>query len=265
MSNVARNLKGWLKQNPDHRDIELMLVRPEAAAALPVIADQRPACPAVYDQGNEGSCTAHAGGFLWHYEEQVVEVKTVERPSVAQIYYITRMLQGTTNQDSGATMRNVFKAIAKWGYCHDSLMPYKAGQYKMKPTVAAMKDAQKYIPQGSMYASVPQDLATIKATLAAMKPIAFGFSVPKSFMGQQVAKTGIFAGPMTNEQVVGGHAVALVGYEDPHGDGSGNAIVRNSWGADWGQAGYVKMPLSFILNPKWCSDFWTVSSARTGY
>ena len=36
---------------------------------------------------------------------------------------------------------------------------------------------------------------------------------------------------------LGGHAMLLVGYDD----GDGTFIVRNSWGADWGDRGYCRM------------------------
>jgi len=52
--------------------------------------------------------------------------------------------------------------------------------------------------------------------------------------------------------------VLLVGY-------IGNYyIVRNSWSADWGQAGYFLMAKAYLENPDLASDFWTVRQTYQG-
>lgn len=44
----------------------------------------------------------------------------------------------------------------------------------------------------------------------------------------------------------GGHAMLLVGYEDDESvPGGGYFIVRNSWGENWGNGGYAKMPYAY--------------------
>ena len=35
-------------------------------------------------------------------------------------------------------------------------------------------------------------------------------------------------------------------------------LVRNSWGADWGQAGYFTMPYAYFTTRGLSSDFWTI-------
>ena len=47
----------------------------------------------------------------------------------------------------------------------------------------------------------------------------------------------------------GGHAVVLVGYEDtPDLYGGGYFIVKNSWGAEWGEEGYFRIGYSQVTN-----------------
>ncbi len=84
----------------------------------------------------------------------------------------------------------------------------------------------------------------------------FGFSVYESFESDSVASTGVVPMPSPNEQLLGGHAVVLVGYDDT----KKVWIVRNSWGTNWGQAGYFTMPYAYLTNSNLASDFWTIST-----
>ena len=38
-------------------------------------------------------------------------------------------------------------------------------------------------------------------------------------------------------------------------------IVRNSWGAHWGQDGHFYMPYEYLVH---CYDFWTISLVHNG-
>ena len=82
----------------------------------------------------------------------------------------------------------------------------------------------------------------------------FGFTVYESFESQEVAKTGVVPMPAPGEQVVGGHAVLAVGYDDS----AQTFMVRNSWGTGWGQAGYFTMPYAYLTTRGLSSDFWTI-------
>lgn len=61
------------------------------------------------------------------------------------------------------------------------------------------------------------------------------------------------------EQVLGGHRVAIVGYDDS----ANRVIVRNSWGTGWGQDGYFTMPYAYLTTKGLASDFWTITAARS--
>ena len=76
----------------------------------------------------------------------------------------------------------------------------------------------------------------------------------QSFESDEVASTGVMPLPAKDEKLLGGHAVAAVGFDD----NKKCMIVRNSWGEDWGDNGYFYMPYKFIINPAFCSDFWVV-------
>jgi C1A family cysteine protease len=105
------------------------------------------------------------------------------------------------------------------------------------------------------YHRVTQDLDQMKGCLAAGYPFVFGFTVYSSFESQQVAQTGIVPMPQPDEEVVGGHAVMAVGYDDS----KSSFLVRNSWGTGWGLNGYFWMPYAYLTEGGLSSDFWTIN------
>jgi len=76
----------------------------------------------------------------------------------------------------------------------------------------------------------------------------------ESFESQEVARTGLVNLPKPQEQVLGGHAVLAVGYDDSNQ----RFIVRNSWGTDWGLQGYFTLPYKYLSNRNLSDDFWTI-------
>jgi C1A family cysteine protease len=56
------------------------------------------------------------------------------------------------------------------------------------------------------------------------------------------------------EEVIGGHAVCCVGYDQTRRA----FLVRNSWGPSWGMAGYFWMPFDYLTNPSLASDRWVI-------
>jgi C1A family cysteine protease len=116
------------------------------------------------------------------------------------------------------------------------------------PSAKCYSDAFKY--KALAYHRVaPKD---IKEVLAAGKPVLIGMSVYASFENPEVAETGQVPMPKRREQLMGGHAVLVVGYEQKE------YIIRNSWGEDWGDNGYFYLPQEYLSNPSLASDFWTL-------
>src|SRR3954465_11669223 len=94
----------------------------------------------------------------------------------------------------------------------------------------------------------------MQGCLAQGYPFVFGFSVYESFMSPDVAKTGKVPLPPRGEQLVGGHAVLAVGYDDR----IQRFIVRNSWGTKWGMRGDCTMPYGYLTDPQLARDFWAI-------
>src|SRR5947199_4280939 len=110
---------GWKRQLPDARD----LLHTPPLVEVPALVDLRAGCPAVYDQGPYGSCTANAACGAFEFD-LLKQGQTDLMPSRMFEYYNTRVLDHDVHQDGGGTIRNANKALAQKGVCSESLWPY---------------------------------------------------------------------------------------------------------------------------------------------
>jgi len=240
---------GWIPDLPDHRDF---LRAPHAAGtALPTSVDLRAGCPAVYDQGDLGSCTANAIGAALQYD-QISQQEIDFVPSRLFIYYNERFDEGTVASDSGAQIRTGIKSVNALGACAELVWPYDISKFTELPPPSAYYDAKKR--QALRYERVPQTEQDMKTCLASGVPIVLGFTVYESFETSATAQTGVVVMPGPQERVLGGHAVLAVGYFDS----TARFLLRNSWGDGWGIGGYFTMPYQYLTNPNLCDDLWAI-------
>ena len=248
-SKKYRLYSGWKRDSFDPRDIAFRPRRKRSGKNV----DLRSVCPKpIYNQKNLGSCTGQAVGFGYHFEEIKQGLKDAFMPSRLFIYYNERVMDGTVSEDAGSEIRTGIKTLAKDGVCPETMWPYFVTKFANKPTADCYKEALKH--RAVTYMRVAQDLTHLKACLSEGYPIVFGFNVFESFESDEVAKTGMVPMPQPKEKNIGGHAVVLVGYDDE----KQVFIVRNSWGEEWGDAGYFYMPYAYVTDNKLCDDFWTI-------
>ena len=239
---------GWIPDLPDHRDHAL----PTVSAPPPEDKiDLSPMCPPVLDQKNLGSCTAFMTLACARFTamEKGVEAK---RLSELYQYYNSRVLQGTVKQDSGASIRNAFKALARWGSCLDTTWPYQVAKFKQTPPNKAFEEGAKRALKPVNYMRIGQTAADIQGQIAAKNPVGIGFTCYDNLT--EAGKTGIV--PMPEGSVIGGHAILLVGYDRE------KRLYKflNSWGRNWGDKGFGYIPFDYVHNPKLASDFWILKS-----
>ena len=245
---------GWVPDLPDARDY--MFSAPQSVlTTLPKKVNLASKMPAVYDQGQLGSCTANAIGAAFEFDLAKEGYKDF-MPSRLFIYYNERAMEGTIDTDSGAMIRDGMKSVATLGVCAEDTWAYDISKFTEKPPTKAYTEAKKH--QALLYKRVLPVLHQLQGCLAAGLPVVFGFSVYESFMSPDVAATGEVPLPPRGEQLIGGHAVVAVGYDDA----SQRFIVRNSWGKKWGKKGYCTMPYGFLTDPQLARDFWAIYSVE---
>jgi GH25 family lysozyme M1 (1,4-beta-N-acetylmuramidase) len=254
---------GWKPDLPDQRD-HSYAPPPEALRSASDKVDLRPLCPQIYDQGQIGSCTANAIAAALEFDMMRQGLSSYT-PSRLFIYYNERKIESTVPLDAGAQIRDGIKSVASQGDCPESEWTYDAtpadpNSNLFPPNSKAVTPpspqcyADAIIHKALTYESVDQNLADMKSCLTSGYPFVFGFTVYPSFESDEVARSGNVPMPRSDETTVGGHAVLAVGYDD----GRNSFIVRNSWGPQWGLAGYCYMPYAYLLDDNLANDFWTV-------
>jgi C1A family cysteine protease len=236
-------------------------------ASLPKKVDLRPSCPPIEDQEQIGSCTANAAAGLIEYFEQRAFGRHTDASRLF-LYKVTRNLMNVTG-DTGAFLRTTMGAMVLFGAPPEEYWPYETAQYDEEPPAFLYAFAQnfqtinyyRYDPPGIEREQV---LSRIKTNLAAGLPAMFGFTVFRSI--SQAQTSGQIPYPSKKDREEGGHAVVAVGYDDalkiknsnPDGaETKGAILIRNSWGAGWGEEGYGWLPYEYVRRSL-AIDWWSV-------
>jgi C1A family cysteine protease len=241
---------------------------PELTASLPASIDLRQYCSPIEDQGQLGSCTGNAIAGVVEYYDIKSGKATVNNPlrvSRLFIYYQERVIENDVNYDNGAYIHDGITAMYTYGACQETLWPYVISRFSTRPSTAAYADALNR--KATSYQQCA-NFTTVKTAISQGWPVVIGFDVYASFESGtwwQPTGTGLMPYPNVNrEQLLGGHCVSLVGYNDnlTGPAGKGYFIARNSWGTSWGQHGYFYMPYQVIQNTNMSSDFWIISTVH---
>jgi hypothetical protein len=220
---------------------------------VPDRVDLRPYCTTVENQGQLRTCTLNAtvGAVEYHYSRRDRHAQDFSRLFV---YYNLRRMKGEVNEDPGAEIREAMAALINYGVCIEDLWPYDPTLLAVEPPQDAYKDAMKH--QLLQYARVDGGQRAINS-LAAGLPVIFAIDVPYRCY-EEAAKTAILLGPKPGEREedpFGRHSMLIVGYDKP----AKTFLVRNSWGEEWGDRGYCRIPFDVMESCCYVEDFWVIA------
>lgn len=239
-----------LRLNPNRRRVRLApedLIPLEArkpGQGLPAKVDLRQWASPVDDQGDLGACT----GFSIKAIRELMLIRDGQPLTTLSplfIYYYERKHEGTVDEDAGAMITTGMEVLQKVGVAREALWSYDPSndnnpatkeKFQQAPSAEAYSDARRFRVQGIR----PLDtLRDIRYELAHRNPVVIGFEVFEAFYN---TTDGRLPKPNPKEKSQGGHAVAVVGYDDAQKV----LIVKNSWGNSWGDKGYFYLPYDYV-------------------
>lgn len=216
-----------------------------AVYSLPASIDLRSKDTPIFDQGQEGSCTANAGLGAFEYLLKNIKAQ-IFLGARNFLYYAERLAEGDPTQDGGASMHTCASVLNRTGCCPEIMWPYDQQDLFVDPPASVFAEAFQHRTIGF------KELIGIKqakACLASGSPFIFGIVVYSSF---ETAPGGQIPLPQSGEAIEGGHALCCVGYDDA----SQHFIVRNSWGTGWGNKGYCYLPYAYMASPSLADEFY---------
>ena len=244
MSNIKFKL-GLRRSSNDPRDYDYKLKVP-MNVKLPIEHEIIPR--AIYNQGNIGSCSSMAIG------NQIMALKNYDDnnyPSRLFQYYNSRLIEGNVEDDSGCTYRAAYKCLAKFGFLEpEELWEYDTTKFKDKPPEELYNKTNKTLIK--KYQSLIPSIYAIEYAISQNKIVTFGTIIYDNF--NDYDKTDFIIKYPQGGQL-GGHAMALVGYDH----NKKLFKIVNSWGPEWGNNGCAFMYYDHVIDEKYSFDFWTIS------
>lgn len=228
----------------DYQYLQLM----GASTGEPSSIDYRSSLPPAFDQGTRGSCVACA--FAWTlkaYQEIVQGDYPPVGLSAAFLYSMCKQIDGMPSEE-GTTPRAALQVLKNNGVCNEESMPYHLLSDLPAPHIPEIPEPALSAAQDFKIRSYArlcgytdqdrsQTLPAIRQALQQQGPLLFALMVSENFAPDEQGML-----PLPKGLPRGGHAVGIVG-DLPEREA---LILRNSWGASWGQDGYAYLPYGWL-------------------
>ncbi|KIZ16043.1 C1 family peptidase [Streptomyces natalensis] len=192
------------------------------------------------NQGQVGSCVSWAIDYSGYSIQE--KQQGISGGPQAPMYTYAQIAKGN---DQGSTPDDTFSIAESQGV--DSKSDYSQGDFDFtsQPTDAERQNAAHWKLSGHTKLHTGNQIqADVKQALADGEPVAISLPVHQSFQDvtQQQAADYSYQPGGSEDPVLGGHEITIVGYNDQ------GVRVENSWGANWGDGGYINLSWDFLAS-----------------
>jgi C1A family cysteine protease len=219
---------------PAHDDALAAAVADTRAAGAPTSFDLRNVGGVSYDtpvkdQGACGSCVAF--GTVAVMETVFRYTRRTTMPidlSEAHLFYCHGRAAGR-NCSNGWLPEPALTCARDKGVTFEDYYPYTAGDQDCSNLNA---DWPNRLAKVSSFETISGNVAKMKESISTYGSVTACFNVFQDFFSY---RSGVYR--HLSGGLAGGHCVVLIGYDDA----AGCWIARNSWGTNWGDAGYFRI------------------------
>ena len=205
----------------------------------------------VFDQLSMGSCVGQAVAMA-SYLCAKINHTSIPRFSALDVYRGARIAMGTVNEDSGSYIHDAIDFGFRTGLAREEDWPYDMSKFALDiPQEAKTLRAKTRIVATEL---ISPTLNHIKWEINSHHFIVAGFRVTNQWMGGN--PDGFIELP--SGEVIGGHAVIILGYDD-----NKQAVrVLNSWGKNWGTNGLTWLHYDWLKWP-WLGEIHAIRAVRS--
>ena len=190
----------------------------------------------VKDQGTCGSCAAFA---------TAAAIETCFKKATGKLaFYSEQQYLDCAYGYEGASACNgaPIQAYLMWSQAKKRLagstqLPYR-GRRTSCPAKPPGQDIGAVVASSYYTYSGSEDMLKTLVAERSIVIVGLWFNM-KSYNAIKAYKKGVFNSCTTGGKIVGGHAIAVVGYGTE--GGQDYWLLKNSWGTSWGEKGYIKL------------------------
>jgi len=221
-------------KNVPHPDTEFVNVIGSTRANLPTVLDWRNKdginwVSPLLNQANCGSCVAFAAiGVM----ETMVNISTGIPNSHVRLSPQNLFACGGGSCSSGWLPGEAASFLQKTGVPDEACLPYTSGATGEDVACnASCSDAGSRVLKIQNFRTPSRAMRDVESVKQALQrgPVVTTLSVYSDFLAYA---SGVYK--HVSGDVVGGHAISIVGYDDT----KQAYIIRNSWGPEWGEKGF---------------------------
>lgn len=225
---------------------------PRPGLTIPPSVDMRSFYGPAVNQGSLGACSTFATIAL--YEGVANRNGDGNRLKLSEAFLFYHSNVATGRVEEGSNFSEQFEILADKGACRSELFEYSDTDLDSEPDADAVADALEHrllraleLPlerTGHKFDDMEKNHRLITSALAEGFPVGLSLRIPEKF-GSEGPNIGRPTDEDISNDLLSNHAMTIVGYDEQ----AKFYIVRNSWGAEFGDQGYCYISAAYIDDP----------------